>query len=82
MSISGTKPYERWMEANVVRGAAKGTVSAMAYARLGDITTDQFRALASITRELAHGNHLRLGVIGAGCRNCRGTVRERLRSTP
>jgi len=35
-----------------VRGAAKGTVSAIAWARLGDITTDQFRALASITREL------------------------------
>ena len=40
------------MDANVIRGAAKGTVSAIAYARLGDITTDQFRALASITREL------------------------------
>ena len=35
-----------------MRGVAKGTVSAMAWARLGDITTDQFRALASITREL------------------------------
>ena len=36
----------RWDDANVVRGAAKGTVSAYAYARLGDITSDQFRALA------------------------------------
>ena len=44
--------YGRWDDANVVRGAAKGTVSAMAYARLGDITADQFRALASIQREL------------------------------
>jgi sulfite reductase beta subunit-like hemoprotein len=35
-----------------VRGAAKGTVSAIAYARLGDITSDQFRALASLQREL------------------------------
>ena len=35
-----------------MRGAAKGTVSAHAYARLGDITSDQFRALASIQREL------------------------------
>ncbi len=35
-----------------MRGVAKGTVSAMAWARLGDITTDQFRALASITREM------------------------------
>src|SRR4029078_6714339 len=36
----------------VVRGVAKGTVSAYAYARLGDITTDQFRALAAMQREL------------------------------
>ena len=28
----GTTPYERWEQANVVRGAAKGTVSAYAYA--------------------------------------------------
>ena len=45
-------PTRRWDDANVVRGVAKGTVSAFAYARLGDITTDQFRALASIQREL------------------------------
>ena len=30
--------YERWEQANVVRGEAKGTVSAYAYARLGDVT--------------------------------------------
>ncbi len=41
-----------WDDANVIRGSAKGTVSAIAYARLGDITSDQFRALASIQREL------------------------------
>ena len=35
-----------------MRGVAKGTVSAVAYARLGDITTAQLRALASIQREL------------------------------
>lgn len=52
VAIRGTKPYERWVEANVVRGVAKGTVSAYAWARLGDITSDQFRALASIQREL------------------------------
>jgi len=52
VSFRGTKPYERWVDANVVRGAAKGTVSAIAWAKLGDITSDQFRALASITREL------------------------------
>ncbi|MEI7591712.1 MAG: nitrite/sulfite reductase [Actinomycetes bacterium] len=52
VTLRGTKPFERWSDANVVRGVAKGTVSAIAYARLGDITTDQFRQLASITREL------------------------------
>jgi sulfite reductase beta subunit-like hemoprotein len=45
-------PYKAWDDANVVRGVAKGTVSAIAYAKLGDITTDQLRALASIQREL------------------------------
>jgi sulfite reductase beta subunit-like hemoprotein len=45
--------YERWVEANVVRGTAKPTVSAYAYARLGDVTSDQFRALAAIQREFA-----------------------------
>jgi len=44
-------PYQGWETANVVRGAAKGTVSAYAFARLGDITTDQFRALAAIQRD-------------------------------
>ena len=43
--------YGRWEDANVVRGVAKGTVSAYAYARLGDITADQFRSLAAIQRE-------------------------------
>jgi sulfite reductase (ferredoxin) len=44
--------YGRWEDANVVRGNAKGTVSAYAYARLGDVTADQFRAVAAIQREL------------------------------
>ncbi|MFN8019071.1 MAG: nitrite/sulfite reductase [Acidimicrobiales bacterium] len=52
VSIRSKDPYERWAEGNVIRGAAKGTVSAIAYARLGDVTADQFRALASIQREL------------------------------
>jgi sulfite reductase beta subunit-like hemoprotein len=43
--------YQRWETANVVVGIAKGTVSAYAYARLGDITSDQFRALAAIQRD-------------------------------
>jgi sulfite reductase (ferredoxin) len=42
--------FERWGDANVVRGVAKETVSAYAYARLGDITVEQFRALAAIQR--------------------------------
>ena len=46
-------PYKAWDDANVVRGVANGTVSAIAYARLGDITTDQLRALASMQREFA-----------------------------
>jgi sulfite reductase beta subunit-like hemoprotein len=44
-------PVARWDQANVVRGNAKGTVSAYAYAPLGDITADQFRALAAMQRE-------------------------------
>ena len=37
-------PFKRWESANVVVGVAKGTVSALAYAKLGDITADQFRS--------------------------------------
>ena len=51
VTINGINPFSRWQQANVVRGVAKGTVSAYAYCRLGDITSDQFRALASIQRE-------------------------------
>ncbi|HVM51854.1 MAG TPA: nitrite/sulfite reductase [Acidimicrobiales bacterium] len=52
VEIRRLDPYGRWEDANVVRGAAKGTVSALAYARLGDVTSAQWRALASIQREL------------------------------
>jgi sulfite reductase beta subunit-like hemoprotein len=52
VSIRGTSAFERWNEANVVRGNAKGTVSAYAYCRLGDVTSDQFRGVAAIQREL------------------------------
>jgi sulfite reductase beta subunit-like hemoprotein len=52
VSIRRDDPYKAWDDANVVRGVAKGTVSAVAYSRLGDITTAQLRALASIQREL------------------------------
>ncbi len=43
--------FQRWETANVVVGVAKGTVSAYAFCRLGDITSDQFRSLAAIQRE-------------------------------
>ena len=46
VALRGTRPYERWEQANVVRGAAKGTVSANVYSRLGDVTSAQFRSLA------------------------------------
>ena len=49
--LLATDPYERWVEANVVRGIDRGTISAMAYSRLGDVTTEQFRALADIQRD-------------------------------
>jgi sulfite reductase (ferredoxin) len=51
VSIGGLSPYVQWHHSNVVRGAANGTVSAYAWANLGDITSDQFRALAVIQRE-------------------------------
>jgi sulfite reductase beta subunit-like hemoprotein len=46
-----TDPYAAWESANVIVGVAKGTVSAIAYARLGDITSAQFHALAAIVRD-------------------------------
>src|SRR5688572_23246789 len=52
VQIRRLDPYGRWEDANVIRGVAKETVSAMAYARLGDVTSDQWRALASIQREM------------------------------
>jgi sulfite reductase (ferredoxin) len=52
VTIRSSDPRQRWEEANVVRGARNGAVSAYAYARLGDITADQFRALAQLQREL------------------------------
>jgi sulfite reductase beta subunit-like hemoprotein len=52
VEILSTDPYKRWVATSVIRGAANGTVSAVAYAALGDITASQFRSLASIQREL------------------------------
>ena len=51
VSIGGGSAYERWFAANVVRGLASGQVSAYAWAELGDITADQFRAIAAISRD-------------------------------
>lgn len=51
VQLRSSDPFQRWVEANVVRGNAKGTVSAYAYSRLGDVTTAQFRALADIQRD-------------------------------
>jgi sulfite reductase beta subunit-like hemoprotein len=50
--LTGTSGYDRWEQANVVRGVAKGTVSALAWSRLGDVTAAQFRGIAAIAREL------------------------------
>ncbi len=50
--LTGTSGYEQWAVANVVRGTSNGTVSAIAWSRLGDVTADQFRAIATISRDL------------------------------
>lgn len=52
MQLTPRDPYGRWVATGVVRGAANGSVSAVAHAALGDVTSAQFRALASIQREL------------------------------
>jgi sulfite reductase beta subunit-like hemoprotein len=52
VNITAGGPYARWEQANVVRGVARGTVSAYAHCRLGDITTDQFDGLAALQRRL------------------------------
>jgi sulfite reductase beta subunit-like hemoprotein len=50
INFTSSDPFRRWENASVIRGAASGTVSAIAYAPLGDITASQFRALANIQR--------------------------------
>ncbi len=52
VQMTRRNPRDRWFDANVVRGRANGTVSAYAWAHLGDITPSQFRALAEIQRDL------------------------------
>ncbi len=53
VTLTRSGEYERWEDANVVRGSANGSVSAYAWARLGDVTADQFRGLAAIQRDFA-----------------------------
>ena len=50
INFTSSDPFRRWENASVIRGAANGTVSAIAYAPLGDITASQVRALANIQR--------------------------------
>jgi sulfite reductase (ferredoxin) len=52
VTIARRDPYGRWEAANVVRGVARGTVSAYASCRLGDVTAEQFAGLAALQREL------------------------------
>ncbi|MEI7886830.1 MAG: nitrite/sulfite reductase [Actinomycetes bacterium] len=49
--LRGLSPEQRWNEANVVRGVSNGTVSALAWSRLGDVTAEQFRGIAAISRD-------------------------------
>ncbi len=51
VSLGSDTPYQRWFRANVIRGIASGQVSVTAWAALGDITGDQFRALAAVQRQ-------------------------------
>lgn len=43
--------FGAWERTNVVRGVGNGTVSAYAWCRLGDVTGDQLRGLATIVRD-------------------------------
>ena len=52
VELKSNDPYKRWVQTSVIRGTANGSISAIAYAPLGDITAAQFRALAQIQRDL------------------------------
>jgi len=52
VQLRSSDPFTRWEQTSVIRGAGNGTVSAVAYAALGDITAEQFHALAAIQRDL------------------------------
>lgn len=48
--LRSSDPFERWVQASVVKGTKDGLVSVVAYAALGDITASQFTELAAIQR--------------------------------
>jgi sulfite reductase (ferredoxin) len=50
VNLRSRDPYERWVQASVVKGTKDGLVSVVAYAALGDITAAQFFELAAIQR--------------------------------
>jgi sulfite reductase (ferredoxin) len=52
VTLVASAPFSRWKSTNVVRGEAKGTLSAYASVTLGDITAEQFHGLAALQREL------------------------------
>ncbi|GAC1593922.1 MAG: nitrite/sulfite reductase [Acidimicrobiales bacterium] len=53
-------PRRRWESTNVVRGVAKGTVSAYAHCELGDVTSAQFTGMAKLMRELGDDVEIRV----------------------
>ncbi|MFI5054022.1 MAG: nitrite/sulfite reductase, partial [Acidimicrobiia bacterium] len=79
VQFRGLDPLQQWDTANVVRGRANGTVSAYAYARLGDITTAQFSALAQIQRDFgSDGNPLEVRITNRQNFVLRGLTEEQL----
>ncbi|GAC1477287.1 MAG: nitrite/sulfite reductase [Acidimicrobiales bacterium] len=53
-------PRRRWETVNVVRGVAKGTVSAYAHCQLGDVTSAQFTGMATLMRALGDDVQVRV----------------------
>ncbi|MCZ7536684.1 MAG: nitrite/sulfite reductase [Acidimicrobiia bacterium] len=75
VALGATDPFRRWEQANVVRGVANGTVSAVAHAPLGDLTAEQLRGLADIQRDFDSDvritNRQNLVLRADGCRPAR-----------
>ena len=51
VELGNRSPYQKWEQANVVRGVSNGTVSAYAWCQLGDLTAAQLRGVAQIVRD-------------------------------